>query len=622
VMVDPDGEAYRYSYNGAGNLEYVSYPDGTSSSGSNPFNEDNPYRTYHYDDLTNSNLVTGITDENRAPYYKKVVYDTAGRAISSGLANGTLGNSSLDYGSIDDAIDPLVTVTNALGKETDYYLEHHYGVSNIKTVDGVPLGTCLEDSQSLSYYAANGWLEDQTDKADVVTHYTYYTDTARYGLVETRTEAISTPDERMFTYDWDSTTRQMIYKKVAAKVGGTLTDLRKTDYVYYPNTRRLQTRTETDLTTDAVPYATTNRTRVWGYDYQYHDGAETQLKKMTITDPVGNSTIYDYSVEGFLTTMTNALTQITQYQNHNGRGQPRKIIDPNGTETLLTYTPRGWLDTMLQDSGGSDALTDLDYDEVGQLKKVTLPDNTFLTFDYDDAHRLWRIWNNAGERIEYQLDGAGNPEKLLVKSGTGSVERTVDYVFDALSRLHRVEGSYGQYTQYDYGSDGNLSEVKDALIHTSVPSFDDLGRMDALLDAKNETASFQYDGEDRIKKVTDQRELETDYIYDGFGNLKQLTSPDTGVTEYKYDDAGNRIEMTDARLKVVDYTYDVLNRLKTVEYLDPDLITDSCAGDLQQTIAIWIEFVGLGYLAVAVIHGARLCRCLALSLFLPPPSFT
>lgn len=568
LMVDPDGELYGYSYNGAGNLEHVSYPDDTSVSGSNPFGEDNPYRTYHYDDLNNSNLVTGITDENRDPYYKKVVYDNTGRAISSGLNHGTLGDSSLDYSDIEDATDPRVTVTNALGKDTVYHLEHHYGVSNIKAVDGIPLGTCLADSRSMSYYPANGWLEDQTDKAGVVTHFTYYTDAARYGLVETRAEAVGTPDERVFTYDWDSTTRQKTHEKLAAMVGGTLTDLTKTDWVYDPDTRRLLSRTDTDLTTDAVPYATTNRTRVWGYVYEYHDGDEAQLRKMTVTGPLGHSTSYDYSVEGFLTRMTNALNQITHYQDHNGRGQPGKTIDPNGIETLLTYTPRGWLDTMLQDSGGLNALTDLDYDAVGQLQKVTLPDATFLNFDYDAAHRLWGIENNAGERIEYQLDAAGNPEKQLVKSDTGSVERIVDYVFDALSRLHQLKGSYSQVTQYDYESDGNLSEVKNALGHTSIPGFDNLGRLASLQDANTETVSMEYDGEDRITNVTDQRALETGYIYDGFGNLKQQTSPDTGVTQYKYDDAGNRIEMTDARLKVVNYTYDELNRLNTIEYLE------------------------------------------------------
>lgn len=574
AMVDPDGAQYRYSYNTAGNLEHVSYPDGSSGAGANPFGEDNPYRTYVYGDPNNSNLVTAVIDENRN-LYKSVTYDALGRAVSSGLgASGGLGNSSLDYTYINDAVDPRVTVTNALGKDTVYHLEHLYGVSNISSVDGVPLESCLADTRSKSYYAGNGWLEHETDRAGVVTRYTYYTDAARYGLVETRTEALGTSDERVFTYDWDSTTRQKTMEKVSVREGGVLNDLRKTDYAYVAGTRRLEARTETDLTTDAEPYSTYGRTRVWSYTYEYHDGTETQLKKVTVNGPrtdVLDETAYEYSAEGFLVRVTNALGQVTQYQNHNGRGQPRQVIDPTGVITQLAYTPRGWLQSMRRDVGGGSALMELAYDNVGQLTRVTLADGTYLNFDYDSAHRFLGVSNNAGERLEYILDAAGNPTRQLVRSASGAVQRTVDYTFDALSRLHQVSGSYGQLTRYDYGSDGNPGSMTDAMNRTTIPGFDALGRIASMQDADAESAFMQYDGEDRVTKVTDQRGLETHYSYDGFGNLKQMTSPDSGVTRYRYDDAGNRIEMTDARGVVTQYTYDEFDRLKTVSYPDDPL---------------------------------------------------
>ena len=566
AMTDPDGEEYRYFYNDVGNLEHVSYPDGTSGPGSNPFGEDNPYRTYYYTDPNNSNLVTAIVDENRDPY-KAVSYDAAGRAIASGLGLlGSLEPDTLDYTHIDNVTDPRVTVTNALGRDTIYHLEHHYGVTDIKTVDGMPWGTCAADTLGRTYYAANGWPETTTDKAGVVTRLTYYTDTGRYGLVATRTEAKGSLDERVFTYDWDSATRQKTYEKLAAKVDGSLTDLRETDWVYDPVSRRLQSRTDTDLTTDTTSYPSNGRTRVWRYAYEYHDAPGTQLKNMTVTDPRGNPTTYEYSTNGFLTRTTNALGDVTQYGDHNGRGQPGKIIDPNGTETLLAYTPRGWLDSITRDSGGENAVTDFTYDAVGQLKKIAQPNNAFLTFDYNAARRLQAIENNAGERVEYVLDALGNPADELVMSDTGGIERAASHVFDALGRLHRVEGSYGQYTQYDYGSDGYPSIVTDALGRTSIPGFDDLGRMVALRGADNETTTINYDGEDRVTLVADQRALETRYTYDGFGNLKQVANPDTGITRYKYDDAGNRTEMTDARGIVTNYSYDALNRLKTITY--------------------------------------------------------
>ncbi len=567
-FVDPDGEQYRYRYNPAGNLEHVSYPDGTSDVGSNPFAEDNPYRTYHYEDPRNGKLVTGVTDEagNR---FKTVAYDESGRAISSGLLNGEVDESTLDYSHIDDAENPRVSVTNALGRETIYHLEHLKGVSNVKTVEGLPEGTCLADTRSRSYDPARGWLELETDKAGVETRYTYYLDAARYGLVETRIEAAGTDEERVHTFDWDAGTRRKTYEKIAAKVGGVLTDMRETVYDYDPHTRRMVQRTEKDLTTDAMPYATTGRSRTWRYSYEFYDEEGKRLKSVMIDGPrtdVADSTMYNFSENGFLAKTTDALARTVQYLDHNGRGQPGRIIDANGVETLLTYTPRGWLDSIVRDMGGENAWTDFDYDSVGSLTRITQANGTFLAISYDAAQRIRAMENSSGERLEFELDSAGNVTRQLVRDDTGAVVQTLEREFDALGRLHEVKGSYGQSTRSDYGSDGYLSGFADALGRTSVPDFDALGRLVSLLDANGEDMAFGYDGEDRIASARDQRDLATTYTYDGLGNLKQLTSPDTGVTRYEYDAAGNRTRLVDARGVEVGFSYDELNRLKTVSY--------------------------------------------------------
>ena len=186
-MVDPDNQTYRYAYTQSGNLEYVVYPDTTPGvAGSNPFGEDNSYRQYHYADA-NPALVTSITDEN-GDLYKTITYDTAGRATSSGLSDGTVGQSTFDYTSIYDAVDPKVTVTNALGKDTIYHLERRFGVSNVKSVEGVASSNCLADVQSKEYYAENGWVKRIVDKSGSTTYYEYYTDSGRNGLLRKRVE--------------------------------------------------------------------------------------------------------------------------------------------------------------------------------------------------------------------------------------------------------------------------------------------------------------------------------------------------------------------------------------------------------------------------------------------------
>ena len=53
-------------------------------------------------------------------------------------------------------------------------------------------------------------------------------------------------------------------------------------------------------------------------------------------------------------------------------------------------------------------VTSYDYDPVGQLIKVTLPDGSYLNYGYDAARRLTEVSDNLGNRIVYTLDNAGN----------------------------------------------------------------------------------------------------------------------------------------------------------------------------------------------------------------------
>ncbi len=551
AMVDPDNHTYRYAYTTNGDLEYVSYPDTTPGvAGANPFGEDNRYRQYHYEDA-NLNLVTGITDEN-GDRYKTVTYDMNGRATLSGLSDGTVGQSTFDYTNIYDAIDPKVTVTNALGKDTVYHLERRFGVSHVKSVEGAASTNCLADVQGKEYYPENGWVRRKTDKAGNKTYYEYYTDAGRNGLLKRRVEGEGSPDERTSTFDWDSATRLVKQEILAGQ--------KQTDYTYHPNDR-LHTQTETDLTN--------GNTRAWTTTYTYYDpGTDTRVKTMTVDGPRGiaDVTLSEYSSQGYLTKVTNAVGHVTQYLDHNGRGQPGQIIDPNGKVTTLTYAPRGWLDSITQDVGGLNALTEFEYDNVGQLMRVTLPDASYFDYTYDDAHRLEGIRNSLGERIEYTLDAGGNPDFISFKDVSSTETNAVDYQFDELGRLFRQFGSYGQQTRYGYDDKDHLELIDDGVNPPVVHDFDALNRLSTVTDAGGNRTSMSYDGEDRIVNITDQRGLPTDYVFDGLGNLRQLTSPDTGITRYTYDEAGNRLSRTDARGVLTNYTYDALNRLETVTY--------------------------------------------------------
>jgi len=565
-MTDPDGQEYQYAYNTDGNLEYVSYPDDTpDTAGSNPFGEDNPVRRYHYA-AGDPDLLTAITDEN-GDLYKTVTYDADGRALTSGLADGAIGQSSFDYTHLDDATDPRVTVTNALGRDTVYHLESHEGMRKVGRIEGLASANCLADVQTREYYADTGWLKRETDRAGNATFYDYYTDPARYGLLRMRVEGEGSAAERSFTFDWDDNKR---------KIRETLVGHRRTDYSYHPD-GRLHTLTRTDLSSGAAPYPTAGNTQTWTWTYTFYPaGTHGGVASMTVDGPrqpsdAADITTTEYSFAGNVTRIVTAAGHETLYQNHNGRGQPGRVVDANGVVTDIGYGPRGRVEWITRDVDGANATTDFHYDTAGQLTGITLPDGVTWQFEYDAAHRLTAVQNGLGERVAYTLDADGNRVAVHYRDAGGALARDEHYVFDELGRLIGELGSNQQAVAFQYDERGHIVAIDDGVNPPSYPGYDGLNRMDRLTDANNNLLQLDYAATDALAQVTDQRGLATRYTYDGLGNLIQRDSPDTGITTYWYDAAGNRTAMEDARGIVTQYSYDALNRVTAVQYPDTAL---------------------------------------------------
>jgi YD repeat-containing protein len=108
---------------------------------------------------------------------------------------------------------------------------------------------------------------------------------------------------------------------------------------------------------------------------------------------------------------------------------------------------------------GVNELTAYDYDGVGQLKKATLPDGSWIGYNYDDAHRLTDTYDSIGNRIIYTLDAMGNRLKEEVKDPTGALARQVSRVYDALNRLKEVTGPANSKRSSPQERNGNNVEA-------------------------------------------------------------------------------------------------------------------------------------------------------------------
>ncbi|MFC4818713.1 RHS repeat domain-containing protein [Dokdonella ginsengisoli] len=304
--------------------------------------------------------------------------------------------------------------------------------------------------------------------------------------------------------------------------------------------------------------------------------------------------------KGDLWKLTNALGQVTTYVTYDKNGRVTRTQDANGTVTDFVYHVRGWLTDRIVRAGATgtpgagDAATHIDYDAVGNVKKVIQPDGAFLAYTYDDAHRLIRIADNLSNTIDYCpggagsaqcLDAAGNRRVEQVKDPSGAIKRALSRSYNQLSQLVRLNNAAGSAVEQSqglsetgvadgYDGNGNRVRVQDGLGIATRQRYDGLNRLMETLQndngsdpaTTNASTGYVYDTRDNLRQVTDPDGLNTVYDYDGLNNLTGLHSPDTGDSSYTYDLAGNRRTQTDARGVTSSYAYDALNRLTGVGY--------------------------------------------------------
>jgi RHS repeat-associated protein len=500
--------------------------------------------TYHYEDTDYPYNLTGVTDA-RGVRVLTVAYDSRGRVTSSTPALGH-DASTFQY-SAAGVSAPWRKVTNALGRETTY-LYNNTSSTRLVSVTGAATANCPSDVRGLTY-DETGFVATATDQEGRVTKYTRDT----RGRPTEVIEAFGAPLARTTSYAWHAT-----YDVPTQIVAPGLTTANT-----YGSSGQLTQTTLTDTTTHTVPYATSGQARTWTYSYTAQGLIDVIDGPLSGT---GDSINYDYDANGYVTLVTNGLGHATDILSVNGRGLPTSINDPNGVNTTLVYDARGWPTTITVNPGPSQSVTQLEYNAVGDVTKLTQPDGSYLIYGYDDARRLSSIQNNYGQRVEYTYNAMGLPTQVLTKSSGGSVIGAAQAVYDEIGRLLTSIGAASQETDYAYDRVGNVTGITDPRAKAYANAFDALNRLISETDPDAFQTSVTYRPDDSVASVTDARALATTYVRNGFGDVIRLSSPDTGITDKWYDAGGRMIKRIDARGITTDFTYDGLGRMLTMVF--------------------------------------------------------
>ncbi len=591
AMTDPSGgrTLYRYDFPASydfptpnDNLASVTYPDGHT-------------RSYRYTEAANlssnplnyPHALTSIVDENGS-LYGTFKYDANGRVLSSEHA---LGTQRYQFTRPDAT---TTNVTDPLGTARTYTFQVVDGITRMSAnslTGGAGFGVGIQNQT----YDATGNVLSKTDFNNSTTCYAY--DTAR-NLETVRVEGIASAascsnvvgtgaalpsGSRKISTVWHPRWRMPVRTAEPRRI---------TTYVYNgdascapasaviadgsPNgqpigvlcAKTVQSSSDADgsqgfgATLEGQP-----RTSTYTYDAHGHvltaDGPRIDVADITTTAYYADDDP-DFGKRGNVATITNALGHVTSITAYNAHGQPLTIVDPNGLTTTLGYDPRHRL--ISRNVGGE--ITAYDYDNAGQLTKVTLPDTSFLSYSYDAAHRLTGMSDNLGNHIAYTLDAMGNRTQEQVSDPANALAQTRSRIYDNVNRLAQELGAQNQTTTYGYDNQGNLTTLIDPLNRATSNQYDALNRLKQVTDPNSGVTQYGYNGIDQLVSVTDPRNLATTYSYDGLANLNSQASPDTGTTANTYDAAGNMLTQTDAKGQVTTYAYDALNRVTSITFHD------------------------------------------------------
>ncbi|WP_169923922.1 RHS repeat-associated core domain-containing protein [Sulfurifustis variabilis] len=549
TITDSAGHVIDYTYTAAGtghNLTRVDYPDDTA-------------KLYHYEDPNFPHHLTGISyveANGVVTRYGTYSYDTTGKAYSTEHAGGQE-RFTLVYDS-----DTQTTVTDAASTREVMTFEANLGVKNL--VNKVNQG----DGKSLvQRFDANNNQTCKKDEEGRVTTYIYNATNQRTSMTEGLTggcpTGTATPETRTTTYQYLSPDLDLLTLVESPSVASGQV---KRITLAYEDTRfpLLPTAiTQSGYKPDGTPVS-----RRVGLAYNDDGQLWTIDGPRTDVADVTTFAYYDCTTGaacGQLSSVTNALGQVTTYDLYDGNGRVTQLTDPRGIRTEYEYDLRGRVTKIKETNGsGVSRTTEYSYYASGKVKTYKDPDGVTLTYVYYDSQDLYSVTDNLGNQIRYAYDTRGNRRQAYTYDPQGALKQTLDTDYDLRNRVETLTHG-GSITRQVHDAIGNLvSETDPNLNPATVHHYDALNRLYETIDRMAKVTTYGYDVNDRLTRVTAPKSasetVTTQYVYDDLGNLLQEISPDRGTMTYTHDEAGNVLTQTNALSQVTTYTYDALNR--------------------------------------------------------------
>jgi len=301
--------------------------------------------------------------------------------------------------------------------------------------------------------------------------------------------------------------------------------------------------------------------------------AANSIDLAAISNSAGQYVSYVYNGQHQVTTITNALRQVTTltwdyYYPFHLLG----VQWPSSNTATLSYYAGFYTDTNPPTSTSS------------MLRQVVLqPEGRTFTFNNYSAGSPSSITDDRGLTVVNTWDGLNRltsttfPDTTTISNVYGRLDVVASkdrlnhwtyFSYDGLQHLTTVTNANHAVTTYDWCGCGSLTSVLDALTNLTILNYDNQGNLASLVFPDNSSLTYQYDLAGRLTNALDG----AGHAFAlGYNNQDQVTTINSSyglVSQALYDSLNRPVRITDANGITVTNTYDALSELLTRTWPD------------------------------------------------------
>ena len=235
-------------------------------------------------------------------------------------------------------------------------------------------------------------------------------------------------------------------------------------------------------------------------------------EKVTVTDPLGNSTEIEKDIQGNVT----------------------KVTDPSGVVIELTYDARNRVTEIRNTT--NDLVGTLTYNERDDIIAATDGTGATWEFTFQDFHGrslLTEAESPTGLTYTRTYDAAGRLVSSDDPGGNGDT-----YAWNAENLIESVTDALGDATDFAYDAEANLVTTTYADATTASATYDRRGIVETETDPNGHSLAYEIGPDGWLAKLIDERGKETTWDPHGNNGTDEKTYANGTKDEYTYDDRG------------------------------------------------------------------------------------